>query len=89
MYTYIATNTKWRSQDIVVARAQHGQFQYALPRKVQKFVGGSGGILLQPPRSVLRPYTVVKSVSHLRQIRVIHSDTSPFDFKSVQRPIRD
>ena len=39
---------------------------YELPRKVQKLIGGSGGILppnLQPPRSVLRPYTVAKCKS--------------------------
>ena len=40
---------------------------YELPREVQKLIGGSGGILppriLQPPRSVLRPYTGAKCKS--------------------------
>ena len=41
---------------------------YELPREVQKLIGGSGGILrpessLQPPRSVLRQYTVAKCKS--------------------------
>ena len=43
---------------------------YELPCKVQKLIGGSGGILppknvgiLQPPRSVLRLYTVAKCKS--------------------------
>ena len=60
---------------------------YALPREVQKLIGGSGGIL-QPPRSVLRPYTVVKCKSLTANsrmmrlvIRFIHSGTAPFDFK--------
>ena len=60
---------QWRSQDIIVARAQHGCILrlYKLQHKVQKLIGGFGGILLpenlgilQPPRSVLRPYTVAK-----------------------------
>ena len=42
-----ATN-QWRSQDIAVARAQHGHTMYELPREVQKLIGGSGGIL--PPK---------------------------------------
>ena len=40
---------------------------YELPCEMQKLLGGSGGILppgiLQPPRSVLRPYAVVKCKS--------------------------
>ena len=46
---------------------------YELPREVQKLIGRSGGILppppppppriLQPPKSVLRPYTVAKCKS--------------------------
>ena len=43
---------------------------YELQREVSKLLGGSGGILpaknlgiLQPPRSVLRPYTVAKCKS--------------------------
>ena len=39
---------------------------YELPREVQKLIGGVWGIpprILQPPRSVLRPYTVAKCKS--------------------------
>ena len=73
----LPSKTQWRSQDIAVARAQHGHTStlrlYALPREVQKLIGGSEGIpppppppppqkkkknlgILQPPKSVLRPY---------------------------------
>ena len=41
---------QWRSQDIAIARAQHGHTLYELPHEVQKLIGGSGGILPPPPR---------------------------------------
>ena len=48
---------------------------YELPREVQKLIGGSGGILppgiLQPPRSVLRPYTVAKCKSTTANSRMM------------------
>ena len=65
---------------------------------MQKLIGGSGGILppriLQPPTSVLRPYTVAKCKSlkaklaydeHIRLDRnsVLYSDAAPFDFKTI------
>ena len=65
---------QWRSQDITVARA-HSSL-YALPRKVQKLIGGSGGIL---PQKILEFYSLPgrfrghilqRSVCHLRQTRV-------------------
>ena len=51
---------QWRSQDIAIA------FVRTSARSAEAY-RGSGGILppriLQPPRSVLRPYTVVKCKS--------------------------
>ena len=51
---------QWRSQDIAVARAQHGHttFVRTSARSAEAY-RGAGGIppqILQPPRSVLRPY---------------------------------
>ena len=49
---------QWRSQDIAVARAQHGHTSilrlYELPREVQKLIGGSEGI---PPPRKFRNFT--------------------------------
>ena len=51
---------------------------YELTREVQKLIGGSGGYpppenlgILQPPRSVLRPYTVAKCKSLTANSRMI------------------
>ena len=47
---------------------------YELLHEVQKLIGGSGGILpqiLQPPRSVLRPYTIVKCKSLMANSRMM------------------
>ena len=49
---------------------------YELPREVQKLMGGLGASspenlgILQPPRSVLRPYTVAKCKSLTRKMSV-------------------
>ena len=45
---------QWHSQDIAVARAQHGHTStlrlYELLCEVQKLIGGSGDILPSPPQ---------------------------------------
>ena len=62
---------QWHSQDIAVARAQHGHttFVRTSTRSAEAYRGVWGhpplenlGIL-QPPKSVLRPYTVAKCKS--------------------------
>ena len=62
---------QWRSQDIAVARAQHGHttFVRTSARSAEAYRGVWGHPppppprILQPPRSVLRPYTVAKCKS--------------------------
>ena len=86
---YCTVVTQWRSQDIADARAQHGHAHYV---NLYEFFE-----LLQPPRSVLRPYgMVVQCTSLIRQTCArtvsvyetrnsvdIHTNTAPFDFKMV------
>ena len=69
------SSTQWRSQDITVARAQHGHTTFV--RTSTRSAEAYRGIwrhpppppppeklgILQPPRSVLRPYTVAKCKS--------------------------
>ena len=74
---------QWRSQDIAVARAQHGHttFVRTSARSAETY-RGSGGILppppppppriLQPPRSVLRPFTVAKCKSLMAKLAYDH-----------------
>ena len=62
---------QWRSQDIAVARAQHGHttFVRTSSRSAEAYRGVWGNPppknlgILQLPRSVLRPYTVAKCKS--------------------------
>ena len=62
---------QWRSQDIAIARAQHGHttFVRTSTRSAEAYRGIWGRPpaenleISQPPRSVLRPYTVVKCKS--------------------------
>ena len=74
-----STSNQWRSQDMAVARARpllgHSMgtlrlYEFELPREVQKLMGDLGASsplenlgILQPPWSVLRPYTVAKCKS--------------------------
>ena len=87
--------TQWHSQDIVVARAQHGHTTFvrtsALSAEAYRGVWG------HPPRSVLRPYTVAKcksltaKLAYDERIRLdrnlvlytLYSDDVPFDFKTI------
>ena len=89
---------QWRSQDIAVARAQHGHttFVRTSARSAERFLGHPPPPpprILQPPRSVLRPYTVAKCTAKLaydERIRLdrnsvlyIASDAAQFDFKTI------
>ena len=93
------SDEQWRSQDIAVARAQHGNTTFlltsALSAEAYRGVWGHPlpenlGIV-QPPRSVLWPYTVAKCKSLTANSRTMSvSDskfsaihTAPFDFKTV------
>ena len=61
---------QWRSQDIAVARAQHGHTTFVrTSARSAEALGGSEGIL-QPPGSVLRPYTVAKCKSLMVNARM-------------------
>ena len=63
---------------------------YELLCEVQKHLGGLGQApqkILQPPKSVLKPYVYSKLAcgerTRLIILWIIHSDTAPFDFKTV------
>ena len=55
---------QWHSQDIAIARAQHGHITFvrssARSAEAYRAVPPQN---LQPPRSVLRPYTIAKGKS--------------------------
>ena len=65
---------QWCSQDIAVARAQHGHTMFvrtsARSAEAQKLIGHPPPGILQPPREVLRPYTVAKCTANLRMMSV-------------------
>ena len=58
---------------------------YELPREVQKLIGGLGASsppqILQPPRSVLRPYTIAKCKS--LKAKLAYHERIRFDRNSV------
>ena len=62
----VSTYLQWRSQDIAVARAQrHTTFVRTSVQSAEAYRGVWGHPptrISQPPRSVLRPYTVVKCI---------------------------
>ena len=66
---------QWRSQDIAVARAQrHTTFVRTSARSAEAYRGVWGHPpprILQPPRSVLRPYTVAKCKSLKQNSRMM------------------
>ena len=82
---------QWRSQDIADARAQHGYttFVRTSARSAEALgdLGQAPKKILQPPKSVLKPYVYGKLACGERMrliiLWIIHSDTAPFDFKTV------
>ena len=78
-YPGLLTQVQWRSQEIAFARAQRGHtmFVRTSAQSAEDYWGVWGHPppenleILQPPRSVLRPYTIAKCKSLMANSRMM------------------